>query len=53
MLFHSQAQIFLLVILVTAIFNYFIGAFIPMESKEKNGFLGYDCTTVFLYKCSS
>ncbi|XP_051971596.1 solute carrier family 12 member 2 [Xyrauchen texanus] len=38
----AKAQIFLLVILVTAIFNYFIGAFIPVESKEKYGFFGYD-----------
>ncbi|XP_051541154.1 solute carrier family 12 member 2-like isoform X2 [Myxocyprinus asiaticus] len=38
----AKAQIFLLVILVTAIFNYFIGSFIPVESKEKYGFFGYD-----------
>lgn len=38
----SQAQIFLLVILVTAIFNYFIGSFIAVESKQKYGFFGYD-----------
>ncbi|XP_016106617.1 solute carrier family 12 member 2 [Sinocyclocheilus grahami] len=38
----AKAQIFLLVILITAIFNYFIGAFIPVESKEKFGFFGYD-----------
>ncbi|KAA0703594.1 Solute carrier family 12 member 2 [Triplophysa tibetana] len=37
-----SAQIFLLVILVTAIFNYFIGSFIAMESKQKYGFFGYD-----------
>ncbi|KAI4882670.1 hypothetical protein NFI96_014659 [Prochilodus magdalenae] len=38
----AKAQIFLLVILITAIFNYFIGTFIPFESKEKYGFFGYD-----------
>lgn len=45
--FRSQAQIFLLVILITAIFNYFIGSFIPVESKRQLGFFGYDCTTGF------
>lgn len=40
--FVSQAQIFLLFILVIAIFNYFIGTFIPVESKEKFGFFSYD-----------
>uniref|UniRef100_A0A672NJ12 Solute carrier family 12 member 2-like n=1 Tax=Sinocyclocheilus grahami TaxID=75366 RepID=A0A672NJ12_SINGR len=38
----GKAQIFLLFILVTAIFNYFIGTFIPVESKEKFGFFSYD-----------
>uniref|UniRef100_A0A671SNW2 Solute carrier family 12 member 2-like n=1 Tax=Sinocyclocheilus anshuiensis TaxID=1608454 RepID=A0A671SNW2_9TELE len=38
----AKAQIFLLFILVTAIFNYFIGTFIPVESKEKFGFFSYD-----------
>uniref|UniRef100_A0A673LTR7 Solute carrier family 12 member 2 n=1 Tax=Sinocyclocheilus rhinocerous TaxID=307959 RepID=A0A673LTR7_9TELE len=38
----AKAQIFLLVILIIAIFNYFIGSFIPVESKEKFGFFGYD-----------
>ncbi|XP_066507081.1 solute carrier family 12 member 2 isoform X2 [Hoplias malabaricus] len=38
----AKAQIFLLVILISAIFNYFIGTFIPIESKEKYGFFGYD-----------
>ncbi|MBN3318382.1 S12A2 protein, partial [Atractosteus spatula] len=33
--------IFLLVILVTAIFNYVIGSFIRVESKEPRGFFGY------------
>uniref|UniRef100_A0A8B9K9T7 Solute carrier family 12 member 2-like n=1 Tax=Astyanax mexicanus TaxID=7994 RepID=A0A8B9K9T7_ASTMX len=30
----AKAQVVLLIILVAAIFNYFIGSFIPMESKE-------------------
>ncbi|XP_036450460.1 solute carrier family 12 member 2 [Colossoma macropomum] len=38
----AKAQIFLLVVLISAIFNYFIGTFIPFESKEKYGFFGYD-----------
>ncbi|XP_026074889.1 solute carrier family 12 member 2-like isoform X1 [Carassius auratus] len=38
----AKAQIFLLVILIAAIFNYFIGAFIPVQSKEKFGFFSYD-----------
>nr|XP_055063005.1 solute carrier family 12 member 2 isoform X1 [Misgurnus anguillicaudatus] len=38
----AKAQIFLLVILITAIFNYFIGSFIAIESKQKYGFFGYD-----------
>ncbi|KAI1905148.1 hypothetical protein AGOR_G00013150 [Albula goreensis] len=37
----AKAQIFLLVILVTAICNYFIGSFIPFQSKESKGFFGY------------
>ncbi|KAJ8371597.1 hypothetical protein AAFF_G00306830 [Aldrovandia affinis] len=37
----AKAQIFLLIILITAIFNYFIGAFIPLESKRAQGFFGY------------
>ncbi|KAJ8336465.1 hypothetical protein SKAU_G00376850 [Synaphobranchus kaupii] len=37
----AKAQIFLLVILVIAIFNYFIGSFIPSEAKKANGFFGY------------
>ncbi|KAJ8287269.1 hypothetical protein GJAV_G00049610 [Gymnothorax javanicus] len=37
----AKAQIFLLVILITAIFNYFIGSFIPSEAKESLGFFGY------------
>uniref|UniRef100_W5MPE5 Solute carrier family 12 member 2 n=1 Tax=Lepisosteus oculatus TaxID=7918 RepID=W5MPE5_LEPOC len=37
----AKAQIFLLVILVTAIFNYVIGSFIRVESKEPRGFFGY------------
>ncbi|TTF71930.1 Solute carrier family 12 member 2 [Bagarius yarrelli] len=38
----AKAQIFLLVILITAIFNYFIGTFIPVDSKKPQGFFGYD-----------
>uniref|UniRef100_A0A8C2HT75 Solute carrier family 12 member 2 n=1 Tax=Cyprinus carpio TaxID=7962 RepID=A0A8C2HT75_CYPCA len=38
----AKAQIFLLVILISAIFNYFIGTFIRVESKEKFGFFSYD-----------
>uniref|UniRef100_A0A8C8EVR4 Solute carrier family 12 member 2 n=1 Tax=Oncorhynchus tshawytscha TaxID=74940 RepID=A0A8C8EVR4_ONCTS len=38
----AKAQIFLLVVLITAIFNYFIGSFIPLKSKESHGFFGYD-----------
>ncbi|XP_036381909.1 solute carrier family 12 member 2-like [Megalops cyprinoides] len=37
----AKAQIVLLVILVAAICNYVIGSFIPMESKESQGFFGY------------
>uniref|UniRef100_A0A8B9RCN7 Solute carrier family 12 member 2-like n=1 Tax=Astyanax mexicanus TaxID=7994 RepID=A0A8B9RCN7_ASTMX len=38
----AKAQVVLLIILVAAIFNYFIGSFIPMESKEPKGFFGYN-----------
>ncbi|XP_046870972.1 solute carrier family 12 member 2 [Hypomesus transpacificus] len=38
----AKAQIFLLIVLITAIFNYFIGSFIPVKSKEAMGFFGYD-----------
>lgn len=38
----AKAQIFLLVVLVTAIFNFFIGTFIPVKAKESLGFFGYD-----------
>lgn len=38
----AKAQIFLLVILITAIFNYFIGSFIAVDSKKKFGFFSYD-----------
>ncbi|KAK3550386.1 hypothetical protein QTP86_025191 [Hemibagrus guttatus] len=38
----AKAQIFLLVILITAIFNYFIGTFIPIDSKKPEGFFSYD-----------
>lgn len=39
-----QAQIFLLIVLITAIINYFIGTFISFESKKAFGFFGYDGT---------
>lgn len=35
----------MLVVLVTAIINYFIGTFIPVKSKEPEGFFGYDGMT--------
>uniref|UniRef100_A0A4W4F0Q0 Solute carrier family 12 member 2 n=1 Tax=Electrophorus electricus TaxID=8005 RepID=A0A4W4F0Q0_ELEEL len=38
----AKAQIVLLIILVAAIFNYTIGSFIPMKSKEPKGFFGYN-----------
>uniref|UniRef100_A0A3Q3FW82 Solute carrier family 12 member 2 n=1 Tax=Kryptolebias marmoratus TaxID=37003 RepID=A0A3Q3FW82_KRYMA len=38
----AKAQIFLLVVLITAIINYFIGSFIPVKSKESFGYFGYD-----------
>ncbi|XP_013870595.1 solute carrier family 12 member 2 isoform X2 [Austrofundulus limnaeus] len=38
----AKAQIFLLVVLITAIINYFIGSFISVKSKESFGFFGYD-----------
>uniref|UniRef100_A0AAQ6AEQ1 Solute carrier family 12 member 2 n=1 Tax=Amphiprion ocellaris TaxID=80972 RepID=A0AAQ6AEQ1_AMPOC len=38
----AKAQIFLLIVLITAIINYFIGTFISVKSKESAGFLGYD-----------
>ncbi|PWA15251.1 hypothetical protein CCH79_00020352 [Gambusia affinis] len=38
----AKAQIFLLVVLITAIVNYFIGSFISVESKKPSGFFGYD-----------
>lgn len=37
----AKTQIFLLFVLVTAIFNYFIGSFIPVESKKPYGFFQY------------
>ncbi|KAG7498520.1 solute carrier family 12 member 2 isoform X1 [Solea senegalensis] len=43
----AKAQIFLLVVLITAIFNYFIGSFISMKSKESYGFYGYDATIMW------
>ncbi|XP_029023949.1 solute carrier family 12 member 2 isoform X2 [Betta splendens] len=38
----AKAQVFLLVVLITAIINFFIGTFIPVKSKEPAGFFGYD-----------
>ncbi|KAG8010996.1 Solute carrier family 12 member 2 [Nibea albiflora] len=38
----AKAQIFLLIVLITAIINYFIGTFIPLKSKEPKGYFGYD-----------
>ncbi|XP_056144616.1 solute carrier family 12 member 2-like [Lampris incognitus] len=43
----AKAQIVLLVILLGAIANYFIGTFLPTESKEPKGFFGYS-TAIFL-----
>ncbi|XP_034027050.1 solute carrier family 12 member 2-like [Thalassophryne amazonica] len=43
----AKAQIVFLVILLAAIGNYFIGTFIPAESKEPKGFFGYH-TSIFL-----
>lgn len=37
----AKAQIVLLIILIGAIFNYFIGTLIPVEAKEPKGFFGY------------
>lgn len=38
----AKAQIVLLIILLAAIFNYFIGSFISIESKKPEGFFGYN-----------
>nr|XP_033951270.1 solute carrier family 12 member 2 isoform X2 [Pseudochaenichthys georgianus] len=38
----AKAQIFLLIVLIAAIINYFIGTFIPIKSKEPLGYFGYD-----------
>lgn len=43
----AKAQIVLLVILLAAIGNYFIGTFMPSTSKEPKGFFGYN-TAIFL-----
>uniref|UniRef100_A0A3P9LK16 Solute carrier family 12 member 2 n=1 Tax=Oryzias latipes TaxID=8090 RepID=A0A3P9LK16_ORYLA len=43
----AKAQIFLLVVLITAIVNYFIGSFIPVESKQAKGFFGYDASIMW------
>ncbi|XP_063050860.1 solute carrier family 12 member 2-like [Engraulis encrasicolus] len=38
----AKAQIVLMVILIAAIFNFFIGTFISTEAKEPMGFFGYN-----------
>ncbi|KAF6723416.1 Solute carrier family 12 member 2, partial [Oryzias melastigma] len=43
----AKAQIFLLVVLITAIINYFIGSFISVESKKSMGFFGYDASIMW------
>ncbi|XP_008334684.1 solute carrier family 12 member 2 isoform X1 [Cynoglossus semilaevis] len=43
----AKAQIVLLIILLGAIANYFIGTFMPTESKEPKGFFGYK-TAIFI-----
>nr|XP_020450787.1 solute carrier family 12 member 2-like [Monopterus albus] len=43
----AKAQLVLLVILLGAIANYFIGSFMPTERKEPKGFFGYH-TAIFL-----
>ncbi|XP_076003631.1 solute carrier family 12 member 2-like isoform X2 [Genypterus blacodes] len=43
----AKAQIVLLIILLGAIANYFIGTFMPTESKDPKGFFGYS-TAIFL-----
>ncbi|XP_056889653.1 solute carrier family 12 member 2-like [Takifugu flavidus] len=43
----AKAQIVLLVILLAAIVNYFIGSFLSIESKEPKGFFGYH-TSIFV-----
>ena len=40
--FDLQAQIVLLVILLAAIANYFMGTFLSMEEKQPKGFFGYN-----------
>lgn len=41
-----QAQIVLLVILLAAIVNFFIGSFMSTQSKEPQGFFGYHSQSV-------
>ncbi|KAM4527903.1 solute carrier family 12 member 2 isoform 2-T2 [Odontesthes bonariensis] len=43
----AKAQIFLLIVLITAIINYFIGSFIPLKSKESAGYFGYDASIMW------
>ncbi|XP_054895630.1 solute carrier family 12 member 2-like isoform X1 [Poeciliopsis prolifica] len=43
----AKAQIVLLVILLAAIANYFLGTFIPVDNKEPKGFFGYHTAILF------
>uniref|UniRef100_A0A3B5M0W3 Solute carrier family 12 member 3 n=1 Tax=Xiphophorus couchianus TaxID=32473 RepID=A0A3B5M0W3_9TELE len=43
----AKAQIVLLVILLAAIANYFLGSFIPVDNKEPKGFFGYHTAILF------
>ncbi|XP_034565852.1 solute carrier family 12 member 2 [Notolabrus celidotus] len=43
----AKAQIFLLIVLITAIINYFIGSFIPLKAKEPYGYFGYDSSIMW------
>ncbi|XP_037536116.1 solute carrier family 12 member 2 [Nematolebias whitei] len=43
----AKAQIVLLVILLAAIVNFFLGTFMPTDNKEPKGFFGYH-TAIFL-----
>uniref|UniRef100_A0A3Q0RKS7 Solute carrier family 12 member 2 n=1 Tax=Amphilophus citrinellus TaxID=61819 RepID=A0A3Q0RKS7_AMPCI len=44
----AKAQIVLLVILLAAIANFFLGSFMPTETKEPKGFFGYHSQSAFL-----
>uniref|UniRef100_A0A3P8WSF9 Solute carrier family 12 member 3 n=1 Tax=Cynoglossus semilaevis TaxID=244447 RepID=A0A3P8WSF9_CYNSE len=47
----AKAQIVLLIILLGAIANYFIGTFMPTKNKEPKGFFGYK-TAIFIENLS-